>query len=65
MKWEECKKGYENYLKLEKSLSQNSIAAYINDINKLENFFEKSFKGVNPEKVTLSQLKSFVEWLND
>nr|WP_321486323.1 site-specific tyrosine recombinase XerD [uncultured Draconibacterium sp.] len=65
MKWEECKKGYENYLRLEKSLSQNSIAAYINDINKLENFFEKSFKGVNPEKVTLSQLKSFVEWLND
>ncbi|WP_319227473.1 site-specific tyrosine recombinase XerD [Draconibacterium orientale] len=65
MKWEECKKGYENYLKLEKSLSQNSIAAYINDINKLENFFEKSFKGVNPEKVTLSQLKSFVEWLNE
>lgn len=65
MKWEECKKGYENYLKLEKSLSQNSIAAYINDINKLEDFFDKSFKGVNPEKVTLSQLKSFVEWLND
>ncbi|WP_321996224.1 site-specific tyrosine recombinase XerD [Draconibacterium orientale] len=50
---------------MEKSLSQNSIAAYINDINKLENFFEKSFKGVNPEKVTLSQLKSFVEWLNE
>ncbi|WP_297095296.1 site-specific tyrosine recombinase XerD [uncultured Draconibacterium sp.] len=65
MKWEECKKGYENYLKLEKSLSQNSIAAYINDINKLEDFFDKSFKGVPPEKVTLSQLKSFVEWLND
>nr|WP_321356211.1 site-specific tyrosine recombinase XerD [uncultured Draconibacterium sp.] len=65
MKWEECKKGYENYLKLEKSLSQNSIAAYINDINKLEDFFDKSFKGVNPEKVVLSQLKSFVEWLND
>ncbi|WP_319267477.1 site-specific tyrosine recombinase XerD [uncultured Draconibacterium sp.] len=65
MKWEECKKGYENYLKLEKSLSQNSIAAYINDINKLEVFLNNSFKGVNPEKVTLSQLKSFVEWLNN
>lgn len=65
MKWEECKKGYENYLRLEKSLSQNSIAAYINDINKLEAFFGKTFKGVTPEKVILSQLKSFVEWLNE
>ncbi|MDX8339322.1 site-specific tyrosine recombinase XerD [Draconibacterium sp. IB214405] len=65
MKWEECKKGYENYLKLEKSLSQNSIAAYINDINKLEVFFNDNFKGVNPEKVVLNQLKSFVEWLNE
>lgn len=65
MKWEECKKGYENYLKLEKSLSQNSIAAYINDINKLEVFFGNNFKGVNPEKVVLNQLKSFVEWLNE
>ncbi|WP_297087702.1 site-specific tyrosine recombinase XerD [uncultured Draconibacterium sp.] len=65
MKWEECKQGYENYLKLEKSLSQNSIAAYINDINKLEDFFNNNFKGVNPDKVVLKQLKSFVEWLND
>ncbi|WP_321374208.1 site-specific tyrosine recombinase XerD [uncultured Draconibacterium sp.] len=65
MKWEECKKGYENYLKLEKSLSQNSIAAYINDINKLEVFFGNNFKGINPEKVVLNQLKSFVEWLNE
>ncbi|HYQ57307.1 MAG TPA: site-specific tyrosine recombinase XerD [Draconibacterium sp.] len=65
MKWEECKKGYESYLKLEKSLSQNSIAAYINDINKLQDFFTNNFKGVNPDKVVLKQLKSFVEALND
>ncbi len=64
MKWEDSKIGYENYLKLEKSLSQNSIAAYINDINKLVDFLDKDFKGIAPDKVKLNHLKSFVEWLN-
>ncbi len=65
MKWEDSKKGYENYLRLEKSLSQNSVAAYINDINKLIEFLEKNYKKLAPDKVKLSHLKSFVEWLNE
>lgn len=65
MKWDESKKGYENYLKLEKSLSQNSIAAYINDINKLVDFLDRNYKKVNPERVKLDHLKSFLEWLNE
>ena len=65
MKWEESKKGFENYLKLERSLSQNSIAAYINDINKLIEFLGKNFKKTSPEKVKLNHLKKFVEWLNE
>jgi len=65
MKWEDSKKGYENYLKLEKSLSQNSIAAYINDITKLVDFLNDKFKSIAPDKVKLNHLKSFVEWLNE
>lgn len=65
MKWETGKKGYESYLKLEKSLSQNSIAAYINDINKLTYFLDARYKRVTPEKVKLEHLTSFVEWLNE
>ena len=65
MKWEDSKKGYENYLKLEKSLSQNSVSAYINDINKLIDFLEKNYKKIAPDKVKLSHLKSFIEWLNE
>jgi integrase/recombinase XerD len=65
MKWEESKTGYENYLKLEKSLSQNSIAAYINDINKLANFLDRKFKSIGPDKVKLDHLKAFVEFLNE
>ncbi len=64
MKWSECKKGYEEFLRLEKSLSQNSVSAYVNDINKLINFLEEEFKRVPPEKVRLLHLKKFVEWLN-
>ncbi len=65
MKWEESKKSYENYLKLEKSLSSNSIAAYINDINKLTEFLGNSFKKTGPDRVKLLHLKKFVEWLNE
>ncbi len=65
MKWETAKKGYENYLMLEKSLSQNSVAAYINDINKLNYFLNSNYQKVTPEKVKLEHLKSFVEWLNE
>jgi integrase/recombinase XerD len=65
MKWEESKKGYENYLKLEKSLSSNSIAAYINDINKLTEFLGNNFKKTGPDKVKLQHLKKFIEWLNE
>ncbi|WP_321286040.1 site-specific tyrosine recombinase XerD [uncultured Sunxiuqinia sp.] len=65
MKWEDSKKGFENFLRLEKSLSQNSIAAYVNDINKLMVFLEENFKRLAPEKVKLNHLRSFVEHLND
>ncbi len=65
MKWEDSKKGFENFLRLEKSLSQNSIAAYVNDINKLMVFLDGSFKKLAPEKVKLNHLRSFVEHLND
>lgn len=65
MKWEVGKKGYDNYLKLEKSLSPNSVAAYINDINKLIGFLDKTYTKITPDKVKLLHLKSFIEWLNE
>jgi integrase/recombinase XerD len=64
MNWEEGKKGFENYLKLEKSLSQNSVSAYVNDINKLIDYLNKNYSKINPLKVKLEHLKGFIEWLN-
>ena len=65
MKWEDSKKGFETFLRLEKGLSANSIAAYINDINKLMTFADLELKKLAPEKVKLNHLKKFVEWIND
>lgn len=64
MKWEDSIKGFEEYLRLEKGLSQNSINAYINDINKLYSFLKSNFKGITPQKVKLQHLKDFLEFLN-
>lgn len=65
MKWEDSKKGFETFLRLEKSLSQNSIAAYINDINKLMAFLDENFKKLNPEKVRINHLRGFIEYINE
>ncbi len=65
MNWEEGKKGFENYLRLEKSLSQNSVAACVNDITKLITYLEANYSKVNPLKVKLEQLKGFIAWLNE
>ena len=65
MKWEDNKKSYENFLKLEKSLSQNSVDAYINDINKLIIFLDNNFKEVTLDEIKHQHLESFLEWLNN
>ncbi|MCE1198240.1 MAG: site-specific tyrosine recombinase XerD [Marinilabiliales bacterium] len=65
MTWEESKKGYETFLRLEKSLSQNSVSAYVNDINKLVTFVEEQDPGLRPETIKLAQLRKFVEWMNE
>jgi integrase/recombinase XerD len=65
MKWDDSIKGFEEYLRLEKGLSGNSINAYINDITKLLEFIKTNFKGITPQKVRLNHLKSFIEFLNE
>jgi len=64
MNWKESKKGYETFLRLEKSLSQNSVSAYVNDINKLIAFFEENYPNLTPLEIKLAHLRKFVEWMN-
>ena len=64
MNWLESKRGYETFLRIEKSLSPNSVSAYVNDINKLIMFVEEHYPDLTPETVKLAQLRKFVEWMN-
>jgi integrase/recombinase XerD len=65
MIWQNYINGFKGYLKLEKSLANNSIEAYCHDIDKFSQYLELSQKNISPEQVTLSDLKEFIHWIND
>ena len=60
MTWEKEIKAFGYYLKIERSLSENSILAYAQDINKLADFIEKNFPDIAPQSVQLYHLRQFV-----
>ncbi len=58
MSWISWIKSYQIYLKIERSLSENSIAAYLQDIEKLKVFFQDVPKA--PEKLTTADINDFL-----
>lgn len=56
--WKESFRNFQNYLRLEKSLSENSIAAYLNDVSKLEEYFSER----EPVSITYPDLREFLNW---
>lgn len=65
MNWQIYIKGFVAYLKLERSLSANSIEAYKRDVEKLATFFAEQNSDVNPAKVSAEQLKEFIKQVNE
>ncbi|RYY36581.1 MAG: site-specific tyrosine recombinase XerD [Sphingobacteriaceae bacterium] len=65
MNWQTAIKGFQTYLKLERSLSGNSIEAYTNDINKLAQFADSEVNKLFPLSVTLADLRRFITWVNE
>lgn len=58
-------KGFEAYLKLERSLATHSIAAYLTDVDKLVQFYLAIDKDLVFNHITPSDLSAFVTWLNE
>lgn len=56
--------GFKNFLTLERSLSPNSVAAYLNDVSKLFNYLEADGKHVDARKIDYKILSAFVKEIN-
>lgn len=63
--WSTYQKGFKVFLQLEKSLSSNSIQAYLRDIDKLVQFLEMKALVVQPAEVNLATLREFLRWITE
>ena len=63
--WEIPIQGFINFLKLERSLSANSINAYLNDIRKLREYLQAKKEHLRPTQVDIDHLKDFLHWTNE
>src|SRR5687767_2463804 len=63
--WELQIKHFDNYLKLERSLSKNSIEAYLRDVNKLRQFMEMKHPSVNAQRLSAKHLQGFLQYINE
>lgn len=61
--WEPYKKGFKAYLQLERSLSGNSIEAYLSDLEKLTAFLQGAGISKNPSELLLEDLQQFIRWI--
>jgi integrase/recombinase XerD len=63
--WDSFKKGFKAWLQLEKSLSDNSVDAYLHDIDKLTAFLEIHELKKSPSDIDLKLLENFVKWIHE
>jgi integrase/recombinase XerD len=61
--WESYKKGFKAFLQLEKSLADNSVEAYLRDIEKFTLYLQETGDMKAPGDVQLSDLQTFVRWI--
>jgi integrase/recombinase XerD len=59
--WEPYKKGFKAYLQLERSLSDNSVEAYLHDVDKLTQYLQLTNNLAGPESLELKVLQGFIQ----
>lgn len=63
--WSSFIKGYKAYLQLEKSLSVNSVDAYVHDVHKFAQYLDFANLNLSPEKIELHHFQDFLKWINE
>lgn len=65
MNWDLYNKQFATYLKLERSLSANSIEAYTHDVALLQQFITLAYASLSPLQTSRKHLQDFLEHLNE
>lgn len=63
MNWDNIRKDFKRFLSFERNLSNNSIAAYINDIEKVRVYCEDN--AIQLDKFTSKDFQNFLAWINE
>ena len=63
--WEAYKNGFKAYLQLERSLSDNSVEAYMHDLDKLTEYLQEAQILKNPGDIELKHLQQFIRWVGE
>lgn len=56
---------YRSYIRLERSLSPNSVEAYMRDLTKLREYIAQEAPATEPTGVSQAQIENFMAWLFD
>ena len=60
MTWSEAVENYANYLRFEKNASENTIEAYVSDLQKLQDFAEQNLMNITPITISYEHLQEFL-----
>ena len=63
--WDLNIKHFSGYLKVERSLSANTVEAYIHDIDMLHQYMLMKYPDVTPIKLTAKHLQNFLQYVNE
>lgn len=63
--WDPYLKGFKSYLQLEKSLSANTLEAYMHDLEMLVQFLDLNPGKNMPEQLNHELLQNFLKWVNE
>lgn len=58
------KKGFKTYLQLERNMSENTVHAYMHDVDMLFRFLEEEVDSKSIAKIDLADLKEFLAFIN-
>ena len=65
MTWPAAIQAFRAYLLLERSLSANTLEAYLNDVQKFVRYLEIEKLEIPPLAVRRSDLEKFILWVNN